>query len=60
MKHVGEALQVASNSIDEAKRKVYCIGIATWGIVEHRKQLRDHSVSDIFLFGWIKVKQTRF
>ena len=32
MKHVGEALQGATSN-------VYCIGIATWGIVNNRKEL---------------------
>eukprot|EP00794_Sanderia_malayensis_P009473 gene9473-10461_t len=41
MKHVGEALHGASKgtSLGESRRSVYCIGIATWGIVEHREQL---------------------
>ncbi len=51
MKHVGEALQGAAknsqaSSFGEARRGVYCIGIATWGIVEHKKQLADHPVSN--------------
>ena len=43
MKHVGEALQVVSKgqigSNMESQKRVYCIGIATWGIVEHRHLL---------------------
>lgn len=35
MKHVGEALQGATKS------NVYCIGIATWGIVNNRKKLTE-------------------
>ncbi|XP_066913442.1 transient receptor potential cation channel subfamily M member-like 2 isoform X2 [Clytia hemisphaerica] len=34
MKHVGEALQGATTN-------VYCIGIATWGIVNDRKRLKN-------------------
>ena len=33
MKHVGEALQGAT------AQQIYCIGIATWGIVNNRKDL---------------------
>ncbi|XP_065060312.1 transient receptor potential cation channel subfamily M member 6-like isoform X1 [Rhopilema esculentum] len=43
MKHVGEALQIASNTQygtqGDSNRRVYCIGIATWGIVENRNLL---------------------
>eukprot|EP00112_Aurelia_sp_Birch-Aquarium-sp1_P004640 Seg1525.12 transcript_id=Seg1525.12/GoldUCD/mRNA.D3Y31 product="Transient receptor potential cation channel subfamily M member 7" protein_id=Seg1525.12/GoldUCD/D3Y31 len=43
MKHVGEALQVSSKgrfgSQGDSRKKVYCIGVATWGIVEHRREL---------------------
>ena len=41
MKHVGEALQGASklSSGAEGRNRVYCIGIATWGIVDHRELL---------------------
>lgn len=45
MKHVGEALQVASKGQYgtpwDSQKRVYCIGIATWGIVEHRNLLTD-------------------
>ena len=34
MKHVGEALQGATSS-------TYCVGIATWGIVNDRKRLKN-------------------
>ena len=55
MKHVGEALQVSSKgrfgSQGDSRKKVYCIGIATWGIVEHRKELTNKKVS--FDFGRI-------
>ena len=43
MKHVGEALQIVSKGQYgtpwDSQKRVYCIGIATWGIVEHRDQL---------------------
>lgn len=48
MKHVGEALQVSSKgrfgSQGDSRKKVYCIGVATWGIVEHRRELTNTKV----------------
>ena len=47
MKHVGEALQVVSkgqySTQWDSQKRVYCIGIATWGIVEHRNMLVNQS-----------------
>jgi len=40
MKHVGEALQGATTN-------VYCIGVATWGIVNERKRLKNHEKENV-------------